>query len=148
MLQQHTPGIPADKTSRYVLLHKNSRVAMLAFAPDDATEQRARDWLEARDAAISPNVSDLSDAAHLFRFMMPVKRMAQFTNAFTAINLETYGSEGLPLSRSLWPQDIRDMADAITLALLPPTGIPRVSPASEECNGAVGSNDPTAGNPC
>ena len=116
-------GVPESQAALKTFFVKDNTLAVRIRVSTKALETQVRNWLTSEDIhARPPQRRDSNSYFHEVTAMLPVGKAIPLTNAFPAAYLlgVSFSEQGLPMSRSQWPQATWDF-ETKTLELLSST---------------------------
>ncbi len=119
VVSAYRAGVPAKQAALYAFFIRGGSVTVLIDVPDSDTETEVRRWLSANTTYAPPldpgNGIPLRVAA-----LLPVEQIEPLSQTFPTVSLtaENYQGQGLPMTRSRWPQSALDYENWIVDVLL------------------------------
>ncbi len=107
--------VVATSASQYAMFARGDSVVVAVKSPDAATIASIRAWLKKKDVYALPASETLGVAPNHLAVLLPVKHITELAGAFTTTRFEvaTYKEQGLAISRMGWPQETKDLENAI-----------------------------------
>ncbi len=120
-------GVTASSAAQYAMFVRRDSVVVAIKAPNAVTITNIRAWLKKKGVYVVP-ASEMGGVApeHL-AVLLPVKRVTALAEAYptTRFEVANYKGQGLTLSRTYWPQETKDLENAIVNQYVPPRLLPR-----------------------
>ncbi len=115
-------GIAEEHAVRYAMFVWEGSVVLEMRAPDAATVERIRRWLNRRSVHVPPASDFAAFSDDFLAALVPVSRLTTLAGAFPAtyLSVSTHAGQGLPLDRAQWPAEALEFEKSVTAGFLPP----------------------------
>ncbi len=118
----YTGGITEEHAVRYAMFVWEGSVVLEMQAPDTATVERIRGWLNGRNVHVPPEKDFEAFSDDYLAALAPVSELTTLAEAFptTYLSVSTHAGQGLPLDRAQWPGEALEFEKSVTAGYLPP----------------------------